>query len=69
MVSVYLRDEVLMEVMEVAREKNEDLKREGKKKFITTGKVVAEILEEWYQKRMERGGGDEPREYTLGDVM
>lgn len=63
MVNVYLRDELLMEVMEVAREKNEDLEREGKGKneFVTTGKVVAEIVEEWYQRRMERGGGGEPR--------
>jgi len=52
MVSVYLRDEVLFEVMEIAREKNEDLKRQGKEGFVTTGKVIAEIVEAWYQKRM-----------------
>jgi len=61
MVSVYLRDEILMEVMEVAREKNEDLKREGKNEFVTTGKVVASIVEEWYQERMERGESNESR--------
>jgi len=53
MVSVYLRDEILEEVMKVARQENEVLKKEGKKADVTTGRVVARIVEEWYNARKE----------------
>ena len=49
MVSVYLRDEILREVMKVAQEENDTLKKQGKKPETTTGKVVALIVEDWYQ--------------------
>ena len=49
MVSVYLRDEILREIMKVAQEENDTLKKQGKKPETTTGKVVALIVEDWYQ--------------------
>jgi len=53
MVSLYLRDEVLEEIMKVARHANDKLEKQGKKRDVTTGKVVARIVEEWYNAGME----------------
>ena len=53
MVSVYLRDELLEEIMAFARQKNKALEKEGKKGDITTGRVVAWIVGDWYDARME----------------
>ena len=53
MVSVYLRDEIMTELIRIAEIENDKLQKQGKRPIITSAKIAAGIIEQWYKKRTE----------------
>ena len=51
MVTVYLRDEVELELLKHAQRENEERMAQHKKPIITKSKIVARIVEAWYEGR------------------
>ena len=56
MVTVYLRDEVELELLKLSHQENKELLAQGKKPIITKSKIVARIVEAWYLQHKEKEG-------------
>jgi len=55
MVTVYLPNDITLELLMLAAKENEELKIQGKKANITDATIISRIVKEWYQKRIDAG--------------
>jgi len=54
-ISVYLPNDITLELLMLAAKENEELKIQGKKANITDATIISRIMKDWYQKRIDAG--------------
>ena len=51
MVNIYLCDEIMAELIQIAEAQNKELQEQGKRPIITSAKIAVGIIELWFLNR------------------